>query len=295
MTTLPKFYTIEEQLEYCQGAITIVEPTYDTTKFIGRNTKNKLLEYKVINDNTIKYYEYIEEPIITNKLITLKNTNTYNWNFPLLKFADPIPIIYGESKLGKGTVNSSIDASTFTFRNCTTQAYEKSSSTSHSVHTSTILTTPSRPDPISDGGEVVVPLPIGVDIPIRFSRELYDQQNEESSRVPPGGENINYGSSTIIRMFSGGEAIVPLPGGIRLGYIPSNSAVPGSHERAVYNAAIQNISRQVTEEIDRRIFADFSKAIGIPSEIKEVSDRLGAIKYIGSIELAKLKPRLLLL
>jgi hypothetical protein len=259
---IPRNFTIKEQLKQNLGALTEkVLFTENPSIFTGRNKKNKLMEYKVLTPNTIEVTELIEEPI-TNKILTLKDvtdeyTETYKWDGTNFDNQLAIPVTYNHEYLSSGGIRTaSIPISTISNRSS------------------------GRSGTVSIGNEITMSVnswsfePIGIDPAQESSTTSTLISTTDIPSTPSLNTSIAYGNATINFNMSATET-----------------------RRSTYHfrETIDRICNQLSEETEQQIFGAFSRAIGIPAPIIKASDRLAAIKFISSIEHAKLKSRLLML
>jgi len=322
---IPRNFTIKEQLKQNLGALTEkVLFTENPSIFTGRNKKNKLMEYKVLTPNTIEVTELIEEPI-TNKILTLKDvtynyTETYKWNTPSPDSDNQlcVPVVYNHEYISGGIVSEDVIRSMITtdIGNETVIPLPRESGgiRTGSIPVSTIpghryndenLNLVGRSGTVSIGNEITMSVnswsfdpstlsnpwrsisdivngyDIGVDPARESSTTSTSISTTDIPSTPSPNTSIAYGNATINFNMSATETM------------RSTYHFRETIERAVL--FIDRICNQRSEEIDQQIFDAFSRAIGIPAPIIEASDRLAAIKFISSIEHAKLKPRLLML
>ena len=326
---IPRNFTIKEQLKQNLGALTEkVLFTENPSIFTGRNKKNKLMEYKVLTPNTIEVTELIEEPI-TNKILTLKDvtynyTETYKWNTPSPDSDNQlcVPVVYNHEYISGGIVSEDVirsmittdignetviplpresgrirtvsipvstisnrssggsgmltinnsryqgEAGTLSINNEGTMAVDSWSFSPNSEFT--LSNTWGLLDNLVSDNTTF----FGIDPARESSTTSTSISTTDIPSTPRLNTNIAYGNATINFNMSATETM-----------------------RSTYHfrETIDRICNQLSEEIDQQIFDDFSRAIGIPAPIIEASDRLAAIKFISSIEHAKLKPRLLML
>ena len=323
---IPKNFTIKDQLKQNLGVLTEkVLVTENPSIFTGRNKKNKLMEYKVLTPNTIEVTELIEEPI-TNKILTLKDvtdeyTETYNWGKKSVDFYNQfaVPVDYNHEYTSGGIVAEEIWQSLLTISEGNSEIVvplprESGGIRTGSIPVSTIpghryndenLNLVGRSGTVSIGNEITMSVnswsfdpstlsnpwrsisdivngyDIGVDPARESSTTSTSISTTDIPSTPSPNTSIAYGNATINFNMSATETM------------RSTYHFRETIERAVL--FIDRICNQRSEEIDQQIFDAFSRAIGIPAPIIEASDRLAAIKFISSIEHAKLKPRLLML